>query len=201
MKLIIFALIPLILSIGITPAFSLQPEDVDTECREGQVLIYRINNLDYICTSQSTASLWANLGIAEIVNSSETKEFPTVESESIPKACTKDYRPVCGVDEKTYGNMCVLESFGVELNHEGECSVSGIETIETRSGIITIDNDYLTPESSKLLDDELFFQRAIQVYHLALPAVGHAGIFYEQDKVGASTGDILYWSDFMTSSS
>ena len=67
MKLIIFALIPLILSIGITPAFSLQPEDVETECREGQVLVYRISNLDYICTSQSTASLWANLGMAEIV--------------------------------------------------------------------------------------------------------------------------------------
>ena len=44
-----------------------------------------------------------------------------------------------------------------------------------------------------------FFQRAIQVYHLALPAVGGAGIFYEQDKVGASVGDIIYWSDFMNS--
>jgi len=75
----------------------------------------------------------------------------------------------------------------------------GIETIETRSGTITIDHDYLTPESAKLLSDELFFQRAVQVYHLALPAVGGAGIFYEQDKVGATTGDIIYWSDFMDS--
>jgi hypothetical protein len=37
------------------------------------------------------------------------------------------------------------------------------------------------------------------VYQLAYPAVGGAGIFYEQEKVGATTGDILYWSDFMTS--
>ncbi len=75
----------------------------------------------------------------------------------------------------------------------------GIEIIETRSGTITLDHDYLTPESAQLLSDELFFQRAVQVYHLALPAVGGAGIFYEQDKVGATTGDIIYWSDFMNS--
>jgi len=75
----------------------------------------------------------------------------------------------------------------------------GVETIETRSGTITIDHDYLTPESAKLLSDELFFQRAVQVYHLALPAVSGAGIFYEIDKVGATAGDIIYWSDFMNS--
>ena len=118
MKLVIFALIPLILSIGITPAFSLQPEDVETECREGQVLVYRTSNLDYICTSQSTASLWAKLGMAEIVQTTESVES-TSESELIHNACTKDYRPVCGVDGETYGNMCVMESFGIELDYDG----------------------------------------------------------------------------------
>jgi len=95
--------------------------------------------------------------------------------------------------------MCTLESFEAVFNYEGECSELGIETIETRSGTIVIDHNYLTPESSKLLSDELFFQRAVQVYHLALPAVSGAGIFYEQDKVGGEAGDILYWSDFMNS--
>ena len=75
----------------------------------------------------------------------------------------------------------------------------GVEKIETRSGTITIDHDYFTPESAQLLSDELFFQRAVQVYHLALPAVSGAGIFYEIDKVGATVGDIIYWSDFMNS--
>ncbi|KKK90674.1 hypothetical protein LCGC14_2720630, partial [marine sediment metagenome] len=92
----------------------------------------------------------------------------------------------------------VMEESVMEETMEQE-SQMGIETIETRSGTITIDHDYLTPESAKLLSDELFFQRAVQVYHLALPAVGGAGIFYEQDKVGATTGDVLYWSDFMNS--
>ncbi len=98
--------------------------------------------------------------------------------------------------ERGWGTL--LEDISMEKPMEQEPQL-GIETIETRSGTITIDHDYLTPESAKLLRDELFFQRAVQVYHLALPAVGGAGIFYEQDKVGATAGDILYWSDFMNS--
>jgi len=74
----------------------------------------------------------------------------------------------------------------------------GIEIIETRSGTITLDHDYLTPESAKLLSDELFFQRAVQVYHQSLPAVGLAGIFIESDKVGYEYNDVFYWSTFLT---
>jgi len=86
MKFIIFALIPLILSIGITPAFSLQPEDIETECREGQILVYRTNNLDYICTSISAATLWTELGMAEIVQITETIEPITeIETTTIPE--------------------------------------------------------------------------------------------------------------------
>ncbi len=63
-------------------------------------------------------------------------------SETKMKSCTKDYRPVCGVDKKTYGNMCTLESFEIVFDYKGECSKLGIETIETKSGTIVIDHDY-----------------------------------------------------------
>jgi len=44
----------------------------DSECREGNILIYRFAYQDTICTSPSTASSWERLGISEIVKKSTT---------------------------------------------------------------------------------------------------------------------------------
>ena len=38
-----------------------------------------------------------------------------------PQMCTRDYRPVCGCDGRTYGNDCERQSAGVQKKYDGEC--------------------------------------------------------------------------------
>ncbi len=40
-------------------------------------------------------------------------------------ACILEYDPVCGVNNKTYGNMCMLDAEHIVMKHKGECG-SGI---------------------------------------------------------------------------
>jgi len=42
-----------------------------------------------------------------------------------PEACDLVYLPVCGCDDKTYGNECSAHSAGVSVAHAGECEPPG----------------------------------------------------------------------------
>ena len=55
-------------------------DDSTTQCREGQILVFRTAYNDYVCTDKITAQKWVRYGIAEIVG--DVPEEP-VEQEPV----------------------------------------------------------------------------------------------------------------------
>jgi hypothetical protein len=86
-KILLFTLIPLIISVGITSflPFSYSEELV---CPTGKIEVIRVTNPESICIDQDTAQRWNQLGIAEIVGElmvNAPEEEKSIDEKFIPE--------------------------------------------------------------------------------------------------------------------
>ena len=75
--------------IGIIPTFPsifadyfelIDKHEIETQCRSGQVLVYRTISNDYVCTAKSTAVTWVHRDMALLVDEN-TKELVGIVDE------------------------------------------------------------------------------------------------------------------------
>jgi len=64
--------------------------------------------------------------------------------EQTNKACTREYMPVCGSNDKTYSNKCVACSEGVDFLTLGECNIN-YNITEVLNETCSQDNECITP--------------------------------------------------------
>ena len=52
-------------------------ENINAGCRDDNILVFRVLNHEYVCTSPSTAEKWVKLGLAEIVQNNIIEPIDT----------------------------------------------------------------------------------------------------------------------------
>lgn len=62
-----------------------------------------------------------SLSLMAATCSRDTEETACAEREVEDCMCTMEYKPVCGCNNKTYGNACDASCHGIDDYTEGEC--------------------------------------------------------------------------------
>ncbi len=97
----------------------------DTQCRDGYVVVHRLQQNDYACITESTAEMWERRGMGNIVNSNLVIFDEHSLSPNIPTnpgtLCKDGYIVVYHNEAKEYG--CVLESTAETWIEDGTAEI------------------------------------------------------------------------------
>ena len=126
---IIFVIIPLILSIGVTPALPFSFAEGMT-CQAGEVEVVQVTNPNSICIDQFTANRWAQLGIAEIVGEPVQEDIEEVMEKP-------------GMEEVTEDNLAIINSASnantvftlMEKITDGQNELATLDDLITSNGL------------------------------------------------------------------
>ncbi len=136
----------------------------DTECREGQTVIHRFNADDYVCVTMSTAEMWIQHGMGEIVGDSQDL-FQHDQSVTPLTKCNDGQSVIFNKNTEKYS--CVLESTANEWIDQGMAEFHNSEefimkSIKQKENILKVEeiNFEIRSMEEKLYDKKIELKKS-----------------------------------------
>ena len=126
---IIFVIIPLILSIGVTPALPFSFAEGMT-CQAGEVEVVQVTNPNSICIDQFTANRWAQLGIAEIVGEPVQEDIEEVMEKPSMEEVTEDNLAIINLASNANAAFTLMEKIT-----DGQNELATLDDLITSNGL------------------------------------------------------------------
>ena len=114
----------------------------NTQCREGQTVVYRFHADDYVCVTMETAEMWIQHGMGEITGESDNASSRDMQSVTPLTRCDEGFMVI--YNNKTDKYSCVLEDTANKWVEQGVAELPNPEeyimkSIERKETLLEID--------------------------------------------------------------